>query len=183
MIITKQKYLVEVGIMPKPDDWQINEAALDLRIGMKLFCPVNGQEVILQPGQKFALNSKEHYLIQTLEKVTLPNDIVGVVYPRSGTNRKGVTVDMTGIVDPGYSGHLMIPVTNMMGKTVHFYPGERIAQIMFHRTEQVPESVRESKYHEGDIAGKPDKEEETRLLHSGELLKTKLGYATEKREG
>ena len=179
MIVTSNKYLEEVGITPKPDAWQINFAALDLRVGVKIYRPVSGQEMILQPGQRLAINSKEHFLIQTLEKVTLPNDIVGVVYPRSGTNRKGITVDMTGIVDPGYSGHLMIPVTNMMNKTVFFYPGERIAQIMFHRTEAVAESVRESKYHESGMQAKPDKEEETKLLESGELFTAKvaeLGY-------
>ena len=174
MIITKEVYLKEVGIEPAPDVYQINEAALDLRIGMKIYRPATGREDLLSPGKYITINSKEHFLIQTLEKVTLPKDIVGVVYPRSGTNRKGITVDMTGIVDPGYSGHLMVPVTNMMGRSVKFYVGERIAQIMFHRTEQVPESVRESKYHEGDMAAKPDKAEEQRLLESGELVNAKL---------
>lgn len=174
MIITKESYLKEVVIEPKPDIYQINEAALDLRIGLKIYRPVSGREDLLSPGKYITISSKEHFLIQTLEKVTLPKDIVGVVYPRSGTNRKGITVDMTGIVDPGYSGHLMIPVTNTMSRAVKFYVGERIAQIMFHRTEQVPETVRESKYHESGMAAKPDKEEELRMLESGELVNSKL---------
>src|SRR5690606_32738389 len=112
-------------------------------------------------------------LIQTLEKVTLPNDIVGIVYPRSGTNRKGITVDMTGIVDPGYSGHLMIPESNLSGRTVRFLPGERIAQIVFQRVEK-PTEGRLSKYHEGDMAAKPDKEEELAALKDGSLFSEKL---------
>lgn len=174
MIITKESYLKEVVIEPKPDVYQINEAALDLRIGLKIYRPATGREDLLSPGKYITIGAKEHFLIQTLEKVTLPNDIVGVVYPRSGTNRKGITVDMTGIVDPGYSGHLMIPVTNMMSRAVKFYPGERIAQIMFHRTEKTSDSIRESKYHESDMQPKPDKEEELEQLKSGELLQNKI---------
>lgn len=173
MIITKETYLEEVEIVPKPDVWQINAAALDLRIGLKIYWPKSGREDLLSPGKTITIGSKEHFLIQTLEKVTLPNDIVGVVYPRSGTNRKGITVDMTGIVDPGYSGHLMIPVTNTMGCAVKFYVGERIAQIMFHRVE-TPTEGRVSKYHESDMAAKPDKEEELELLQSGGLVQAKI---------
>lgn len=179
MIVTKDKYLVEVGITPKPDAWQINAAALDLRIGTQIYRPVNGRVEPIGADRPVVINAKEHFLIQTMEKISLPNDIVGVVYPRSGTNRKGITVDMTGIVDPGYSGFLMIPVTNTMNKTVKFWPGERIAQIMFHRVETETEG-RESKYHESDMAPKPDKEEETRLLESGELFRNKITqYAKE----
>lgn len=180
MILTSDSYLREVAITPAPDKWQVNAAALDLRIGTKIFRPHSGKEEELTPGKKLAINCKEHYLIQTLEKVTLPNNVVGVVFPRSGTNRKGITVDMTGIVDPGYSGHLMIPVTNMMPATVHFLPGERIAQIVFYRTEQVPDSVRQSKYHEGDMQAKPDKQEELELLQTGALMQTKLHEAAGK---
>lgn len=172
MIITKETYLEEVGIVPEPDQWQVNAAALDLRIGTKIYRPNNGREEIIGAGRKITINSKEHFLIQTLEKITLPNDIVGIVYPRSGTNRKGITLDMTGIVDPGYSGHLMLPVSNLMSSSVKFYPGERIAQIVFQRVEK-PTEGRLSKYHEGDMAAKPDKKEEEMLLKSGELFLTK----------
>lgn len=174
MIVTKEQYLKEVEIIPRPDKWQINAAALDLRVGTKIYIPDEEREHELKPGQALCIERGQHFLIQTLEKVTLPATLVGVVFPRSGTNRKGLTVDMTGIVDPGYSGKLMVPVTNLTGKTIQFFVGERIAQIVFHRTEQVPEEIRQSKYHEGEIAAKPDKEEELELLRTGELVYKKL---------
>jgi deoxycytidine triphosphate deaminase len=172
MILPKEKYLAEVKIEPAPDKWQINGAALDLRVGRKLYFPETGEYIDVQPGNKIVISPRSHFLIQTLEKVTLPADIVGVVYPRSGTNRKGITVDMTGIVDPGYSGNLMVPVSNLMDTAVEFYAGERIAQIMFERMEHVTE-VRESKYHGGEIHAKPDKEEELQMLKDGSLFATK----------
>lgn len=169
MIITRETFLEEVKIEPAPDVYQINAAALDLRIGTEIYRPVNGRTDAVSANKAVVINSKEHFLIKSLESITLPNDIMAVVYPRSGTNRKGITVDMTGIVDPGYSGHLMIPVSNLMSKTVKFYPGERIAQVVFYRVEK-PTEGRLSKYHESDMAAKPDKIEELELLHSGKLF-------------
>lgn len=169
MILTFQSFLSKVLITPQPDIWQIQATALDLRIGTKLYYPDTKEEIELVPGVQFSLLPGVHVLLQTLEHVTLPSDVIGVVYPRSSTNRKGITVDMTGIVDAGYAGHLMVPVTNLTSKEVLFYPGERIASLVFQQVE-VPVEVRESKYHDGGIAAKPDKEEEMRKLTDGSLF-------------
>lgn len=175
MIVTKDKYLKEVGIVPTPDKWQINAAALDLRIGLKVYRPDTQTEIKIEiPAIKaIKILPGEHFLIQTLEKITLPNDMIAVVYPRSGTNRKGITVDMTGIVDPGYSGHLMIPVTNTMNVPVTFLIGERIAQIVFQRVEVEVEG-RDSKYKDGPMGAKPDKQKEIDMLENGWLINRKL---------
>lgn len=171
MILSKSSYLQEVKIEPAVDEWQTGAVALDLRIGTTLYRPETKCEEEI-PEHGVIIHYKEHFLIKTLERVTLPNGIVGVVYPRSGTNRRGITVDMTGIVDPLYSGHLMIPVTNMTRTPVQFHRGERIAQIVFERCEAVPD-IKQSKYHEGGIAAKPDKEEELKMLIDGTLFAVK----------
>lgn len=173
MIVTKDKYLKEVGIVPTPDKWQINAAALDLRIGLKIYWPASQTEIAHTSKGTITINPDEHFLIQTLEKITLPNDMIAIVYPRSGTNRKGITIDMTGIVDPGYSGHLMIPVTNTMNVPVTFLIGERIAQIVFQRVEVEVEG-RDSKYKDGPMGAKPDKQKEIDMLESGWLINRKL---------
>ncbi len=173
MIITKETYLQEVGIVPKPDKWQINACALDLRVGKEIFYTDTQKKFDIPDSDYIIIAPGNHFLIQTLEKITLPNDIMAVVYPRSSTNRKGITVDMTGIVDPGYSGHLMIPVTNLTDIPIKFLLGERIAQIVFQRVE-TPTEVRESKYQNSSMEAKPDKQEEIDLLKSGELFTNKL---------
>lgn len=173
MILPRETYLEEVKIVPPADKWQKNAVALDLRIGTKIYYPAIDTYQDIEFGNKIVVFPGAHFLIQTLEKVTLPEDIAGVVYPRSGVNRRGVSVDITGIVDPGYSGHLMIPVSNHMTVPVEFFPGERIAQIMFHRMENTTE-IRESKYQEGKMAPKPDKQEEIEMLQDGSLFNTKV---------
>ena len=175
MIVPRNKFLEEVKIVPTPDSYQANIAAVDLRVGRKIYWPASqtenelvgeGQPLIIQPGV--------HFLIQSLEYFEIPDDMMAVVYPRSGTNRKGITVDMTGVVDPGYKGHLMIPVTNLLNVDVSFYPGERIAQICFHRIEKHDEELRESKYHNGGMEVKADKKYELDALMTGTLFREKV---------
>jgi dCTP deaminase len=74
----------------------------------------------------------------TLEKVHIKsNTLMGVLYPRSSVNRRGLAVDLTGIVDTGYEGQLMIPIHNTTSmQVIRLYPGERICQLVFERLEQ-----------------------------------------------
>ncbi len=174
MIVPRNKFLQEVRIVPTPDAYQANVAAVDIRVGQEIYRPASGRTDLLTAGQPIAINSKEHFLIQSLEYFEIPDDMMAVVYPRSGTNRKGITIDMTGVVDPGYKGKLMIPVSNLMNKTEKFYPGERIAQICFHRIEAHTEELRESKYHNGSMAAKSDKEHEVEALKDGSLFNAKV---------
>ncbi|MEE9409681.1 MAG: dCTP deaminase, partial [Candidatus Heimdallarchaeota archaeon] len=139
MIVPRGKFLKEVVIIPTPDEYQANIAAVDLRIGQKSFDPHTGNENETLEDRTIQIYSGKHFLIQTLEYFEIPNDVMGVVYPRSGTNRKGITLDMTGVVDPGYKGHLMLPITNLTDGVIEFHPGERIAQICFHRIEAYTE--------------------------------------------
>ena len=174
MIITKENFMKEVRFSPQLDDYQVNTAAVDLRVGLELYFPVNGGTEKVKPGDTITVKPGMHFLIKTLEKVFIPSDIVGVVYPRSGANRRGLSIDMTGIVDPGYEGHLMIPVSNHTSKNIDILVGERISQIMFHRTEIKEDVMRDSKYHNASMEAKPDKKVEIDGLHDGSLVKAKL---------
>lgn len=159
MILTRENIIAEIGFEPKLDVFQVNPHSVDLRASV---------EVTLMPGVT------SH--VQTMEKVALPGDVMGVVYPRSSTNRRFIALDMTGVVDANYSGHLMMPMTNCTEKPIRILRGERVAQIVFQRLEkQAP--LRLSKYHGTDGAYLPDKSEETALLESGDLDALKAKYA------
>jgi len=174
MIVPSEKFLQEVKITPTPDSYQVNIAAVDLRVGQLAYWPDTKNEKTLIGGLPLCINPGDHFLIQTLESFEIPEDMMAVVYPRSGTNRKGITVDMTGVVDPGYKGKLMIPVSNLGQEPVEFYPGERIAQICFHRVEPHSTEIRESKYHANGIAALPDKAHEAEALANGSLFEVKI---------
>jgi hypothetical protein len=109
---------------------------------------------------------------------------MAVMYPRSSTNRKGISVDQTGIIDSGYEGQLVIPIrNNTQSQTVRLYPGERFCQIVFEKlTDRV--NARKSRYHEKDIiegvdvdslAGKGEKSE-IKFIRSGDIRTLKEKY-------
>ena len=92
-------------------------------------------------------------LVPTGVALALPNGYVGLVHPRSGLAVKmGVTVlNAPGTIDAGYRGEIKVPLINLdPHESVHFEPGERIAQLVIQRyvqarfvpAERLPGSVR-----------------------------------------
>lgn len=178
-ILTKKQILERVGsnnitFKPNLDQFQVQAHAVDMRLGYTFLLPkswhltAKGREALridhfdknrldyfdvieLEQGQTFELLPGEYVLASTLESVKIPNDLMAVLYPRSSTNRKGLSVDLTGIVDSGYEGQLVIPVrNNTSSQVVKLYPGERFCQIVFERLDEAVDAEK-SRYHMKDI--------------------------------
>ena len=136
-------------------------------------------EVIeLEQGQHFDLLPQEYILVSTLEAVKLPKDLMAVLYPRSSTNRKGLSLDLTGIIDAGYEGQLVLPIrNNTRSQTVRLFPGERLCQVTFEELTQ-PVVARPSKYHQKDIIEgvQKEKQAEAELITRGDIKKLKSDY-------
>jgi deoxycytidine triphosphate deaminase len=116
-------------------------------------------------------------MCKTLESVKLPADVCGVVYPRSSTNRLGITLDMTGVVDANYEGHLILPLSyHGDSSSFHLLKGQRVASIMFHRL-SAPVAIVQSKYHKTEGAHVPDKEEEQAYLEAGDIIGLKKTFS------
>lgn len=192
----------EIGFSPNLDTFQLQNHAVDLRLGFTFLVPKiwhltkNGREsldilnfdkvnaeyfevVELEQGQYFDLLPHEHVLVVTLESIRVPSNLMAVLYPRSSTNRKGLSLDLTGIIDSGYEGQLTLPIrNNTHSQVVRLYPGERLCQIVF---EELTEPVipRKSKYHKRDIIEgiKKEKAIEARLIFKGDIKKLKAEHA------
>ncbi len=200
----------EIGFSPALDSFQIQAHAVDLRLGFTFLVPKNwvmtqrGREALnidhfdkkrpayfetieLEQGQIFELLPNEYVLVSTLESVKIPKDLMAVLYPRSSTNRKGLSVDLTGIIDSGYEGQLVVPVRNNTGsQVVKLYPGERFCQIVFERLDTVIEAEK-SRYHKKDIIEgfvmekeKSDRDAiEIELVAKGDIKKLKQDHKVE----
>ncbi len=178
-ILTKKQILerVKTGNIefhPNLDEFQVQAHAIDMRLGYTFLIPKewhmtpNGREALridhldknkpeyfeaieLEQGQYFELLPNEHVLASTFESVKVPNDLMAILYPRSSTNRKGLSVDLTGIVDSGYEGQLVIPIgNNTSSQVVKLYPGERYCQLVFESLDE-PVEAEQSRYHQKDI--------------------------------
>lgn len=178
-ILTKKQILDrvakdEIAFNPNLDEFQVQAHAIDMRLGYTFLIPKewhmtpNGREALridhldknkpeyfdvieLEQGQYFELLPNEHVLASTFESVKVPNDLMAILYPRSSTNRKGLSVDLTGIIDSGYEGQLVIPIrNNTSSQVVKLYPGERFCQIVFESLDE-PVDAEKSRYHQKDI--------------------------------
>ena len=81
-------------------------------------------------GEKYILQPNEFVLVETIEKVNMPQDLVAIVLPRTSLFRCGVTL-FTGVVDPGFQGTLTFGMKNMSDFPFEIEIGSRIAQIVF----------------------------------------------------
>jgi dCTP deaminase len=205
-IITKRQIIEkisknEIAFNPGLDKFQLQDHAVDLRLGFTFMIPKvwhltgKGRELLdvthfdkvdaqhfdvveLEQGQFFDLLPGEYILVCTLESIKVPNNLMAVLYPRSSTNRKGLSLDLTGIVDSGYEGQLTMPIrNNTKSQTVRLYPGERLCQIVFEELTEVVEAKR-SKYHKADIIDgfKREEEEESQLILNGDIKKLKSDF-------
>jgi len=85
-------------------------------------------------GEAFILHPGEFVLGQTLERVTLPDDLVARLEGKSSLGRLGLLIHSTaGFVDPGFSGNLTLELSNVANLPITIYEGMPIGQISFMR--------------------------------------------------
>ena len=85
-------------------------------------------------GQPFILHPGEFVLGQTLERVTLPDDLVARLEGKSSLGRLGLMIHSTaGFVDPGWRGRLTLELANILNLPITLYAGMPVAQISFQR--------------------------------------------------
>lgn len=197
----------EITIDPPLDQFQIQAHAIDLRLGYTFMIPkqwhltAKGREafsldhlanpkdsnhfdiVELEKGQTFQLLPGEYVLAATLETITWPDDLMSVLYPRSSTNRRGISIDLTGIIDAGYSGQLVIPIkNNTTSQTITLYPGERFCQITFEELSEASGKP-DGTYHQKDVIDgfmvKDSKKDELDYITQGNITELKKDFSLE----
>jgi dCTP deaminase len=87
-----------------------------------------------QPGEAFILHPGEFVLGQTLERLTLPDDLVARLEGKSSLGRLGLLIHSTaGFVDAGFSGKLTLELSNVANLPITIYEGMPIGQVSFMR--------------------------------------------------
>ena len=188
---------------PPLDAFQIQPHAIDLRLGHKFFIPRNWMldekgrcaiktsidnakghqeqfdEIVLKPGQYFELLPNEFVIGTSLERIEIHDmNLMAILFPRTSTNRRGINLSLSGIIDTGYQGTLIFPMKNEAGNQVlRIYPGERICQVIF-QTLSTSLSPDQAKMHGVSVSKysgqeshlfKLDKEDERKPLVEGRI--------------
>ncbi|HEX2671487.1 MAG TPA: dCTP deaminase [Polyangiaceae bacterium] len=149
---------------------QLQPASVDLRLSAEFLTYKPAQVTCLDPrqpetltagtervtvpeGSAFILHPGEFVLGSTMERVTIPPDLVARVDGRSSVGRLAIVVHATaGFIDPGFEGEITLELSNIGRIPVRLYPGMRIAQVVFQLMTSPAERpygrARGSHYHE-----------------------------------
>lgn len=84
--------------------------------------------------EPFVLHPGEFVLGSTFEVVSLPDDIAGRLEGKSSLGRLGLLTHSTaGFIDPGFSGHVTLELSNVANLPIVLYPGMKIGQLCLFR--------------------------------------------------
>jgi dCTP deaminase len=139
----------KVKITPEPDlAIQLGSCSIDLRLGntFRIFeSGVHGvidpqknagreftKEIKVEEGTAFIIQPGDFVLATTVEKLEVPDDLLGRLEGRSSIGRLGIIIHSTAAsVDPGMRGHITLELANMGKLPVALYPNMRICSISF----------------------------------------------------
>ena len=131
MLLPDWEITKEIRIEPFSER-SLQPAGYDLRVGKEAY--VTDSLINVEERGSVIIPPKGHALILTLERVKLPNDIMGDVRIRSSLAREGI-IGSFAWVDPGWDGNLTLALFNTSKNEVKLKYMERFAQIAFIRLE------------------------------------------------
>ncbi len=90
--------------------------------------------VEVEPDESFVLHPGEFVLGATYEVITLPDDVAARLEGKSSLGRLGLLTHSTaGFIDPGFSGHVTLELSNVATLPITLWPGMKIGQLCFFR--------------------------------------------------
>jgi len=88
------------------------------------------RHVEVSADEPFVLHPGEFVLASTFEIVTLPDDVAGRLEGKSSLGRLGLLTHSTaGFIDPGFSGHVTLELSNVATLPIKLWPGMKIGQL------------------------------------------------------
>lgn len=143
-----------LGVTPY-DPALVQPCSLDVRLGRQFRLMRNSRATHIDPfdvpddlmepveasdTEPFILHPGEFALAHTLETVTLPDNLVGVVNGKSSLGRLGLLIHATaGYVDAGFHGEVVLELSNIATLPIELTPGMKIGQLVFQFLDQPAE--------------------------------------------
>jgi dCTP deaminase len=133
-----------LGIDPF-DDSLIQPSSVDVRLDNLFRVFNNTRYTHIDPAQRqddlttlvepkeeepFVLHPGEFVLGSTLERCTLPDNLAGRLEGKSSLGRLGLLTHSTaGFIDPGFTGHITLELSNVANLPITLWPGMKIGQL------------------------------------------------------
>tara|TARA_B100000963_G_scaffold216458_1_gene188769 strand:- start:77 stop:520 length:444 start_codon:yes stop_codon:yes gene_type:complete len=86
----------------------------------------------LYSDAEYVIDPNKVVLVRLGISIQLPKNVGGFVLPRSGLASKHLIapINSPGLIDPGYTGELMVPLMNYSDETYTVVKHERVAQLV-----------------------------------------------------
>lgn len=139
----------KITIVPH-DEIRLEASNYSLTLGTKILIPKSDQiidlkdtsakveydEFEMNDNDGYVLKPKEFILGQTAEKIGMDEDIGMILDGRSTLARMGISVHQTSqFIQPGQDIHIItLEIFNAGNMTIKFYPGIKIAKLLFFQT-------------------------------------------------
>lgn len=116
-------------------DNAIQPCSVDLRLAPELLIAKPDGFVAYHLIDDGPLRLEQHAFIlgATLERISLPIDLAGVLAGKSSRAREGIQVESAGLVDAGWDGHLTLELVMLSPITTFLAAGMPAAQLYLHR--------------------------------------------------
>jgi dCTP deaminase len=153
--------LCRAGMITPFDDYLINPASLDVRLGDHIMIELESQQD-LHPADiinhtkenPYLLYPDEFILAQTLEVFNIPDTVSGQFALKSSLARSGFEHLLAGWIDPGFNNSVLTLELKNARKhqPLPLWPGMRIGQIIFMQMASTPDvSYRDSGRYNDDL--------------------------------
>ena len=101
----------------------------------------------MRDDEPFILHPGEFALAATYEVISLGDDVAARLEGKSSLGRLGLLTHSTaGFIDPGFSGHVTLELSNVSTLPIKLWPGMKIGQVCYFQLS----SPAESPYGTGD---------------------------------
>ncbi len=147
------------------DELSLQPASIDLKLGNTSY-EYNLDKYILgdkideklinkKTFNSLPLESGKVVFVGIHEKISIPENTMGIIFPRSSITRLGIQIVST-YMNPGYTGYMPLTIINHTGYQVLLKPGIRIVQLSLFflndRPDKLYKDINDKKYFEEKVA-------------------------------
>lgn len=132
-------YANNTGMIDRFDPEKLKPASYVLTIGNRYY--INDKAVSLKKNEIFLIPKNGLAYIKIKEKLNLPFYIAANYNLRTKQTLRGFLMGTGLQVDPGYSGHLYVPIYNFTDDKRELQEGEELISMEFHKTTKLGEQT------------------------------------------
>jgi dCTP deaminase len=142
--------LIKIKNLSKNWEKDVDQVSIDFHLGHRILIPAMGRHIVidirqgvtenmyekiyLKDGEAFIIRPGQFFIGETLEELTLPNDIIGRLEGKSSLARLGIVIHQTSArFDPGWDGPAALELRNNSDNDVIVYCGDKICAFAFER--------------------------------------------------